>query len=175
MGVIRSGRNHHSAYSGYVDDPQLVVDFLNTLDVENGTDLLTQPAGWERWAAERGLRAGPPEDARTARAALRAAAGDPDSAGASPRVPVHVELSAGRPTLVAASAVEAVMIAAARLQVLGDWARVKICPADDCRWAFYDQSRNRSRAWCSMRVCGNRQKARAWRQRTLSPDGVTHS
>jgi predicted RNA-binding Zn ribbon-like protein len=42
---------------------------------------------------------------------------------------------------------------------------VKICPAADCRWAFFDHSRNRSRTWCSMRVCGNREKARAWRER----------
>ena len=30
---------------------------------------------------------------------------------------------------------------------------------------FYDQSRNRSRAWCSMEVCGNREKARSFRVR----------
>ena len=43
--------------------------------------------------------------------------------------------------------------------------RVKICPADDCLWAFYDESRNGSRQWCSMAVCGNRAKARAHRAR----------
>lgn len=149
-----------------MDDWRLVVDFLNTLDIEGNTDVLARVADWHRWAAERGLRADPPSEAVKVRTALRAAVGDPDSAGAPLRVPVHVELSPDGPSLVAAGAVEAVMAAAARLAVLGDWVRVKICPADDCRWAFYDQSRNRSRTWCSMRVCGNREKARNWRQRT---------
>jgi predicted RNA-binding Zn ribbon-like protein len=47
----------------------------------------------------------------------------------------------------------------------GTWARVKACRADDCLWAFYDTSRNRSGAWCSMASCGNRAKARAFRAR----------
>ena len=38
-------------------------------------------------------------------------------------------------------------------------------PAEDCHWAFYDSSRNRSRTWCSMSVCGNRAKARSYRAR----------
>lgn len=44
--------------------------------------------------------------------------------------------------------------------------RVKICPADDRRLAFDDTSRNRSRHWCSMEVCGSRAKARAHRERS---------
>ena len=35
--------------------------------------------------------------------------------------------------------------------------RLKICP--NCEWLFLDRSRNRSRAWCDMAVCGNRVKA----------------
>jgi len=45
------------------------------------------------------------------------------------------------------------------------WNRLKACRLDDCQWAFYDQSKNRSRTWCSMKVCGNRAKARAYRER----------
>jgi predicted RNA-binding Zn ribbon-like protein len=45
----------------------------------------------------------------------------------------------------------------------GTWERAKACRADDCRWAFYDQSRNRSARWCDMAVCGNRTKVRAYR------------
>ncbi len=37
---------------------------------------------------------------------------------------------------------------------------VRMCQAPDCAWLFLDQSRNRSRRWCDMKVCGNRQKAR---------------
>lgn len=47
----------------------------------------------------------------------------------------------------------------------GSWERLKVCRADDCRWAFYDESKNHSRAWCSMAECGNRAKARSFRER----------
>jgi predicted RNA-binding Zn ribbon-like protein len=43
----------------------------------------------------------------------------------------------------------------------GSWSRLKICPGEDCGWAFYDGSRNRSGRWCSMSVCGGRAKARS--------------
>ena len=36
--------------------------------------------------------------------------------------------------------------------------RLKICP--NCNWLFLDKSRNLSRLWCDMTVCGNRAKAR---------------
>ncbi len=47
----------------------------------------------------------------------------------------------------------------------GTWRRVKACVADDCLWAFYDSSRNRSGRWCDMAVCGNREKVRTYRSR----------
>jgi predicted RNA-binding Zn ribbon-like protein len=47
----------------------------------------------------------------------------------------------------------------------GTWERLKICDADDCRWAYYDRSKNASGTWCSMSDCGNRAKARAYRAR----------
>jgi predicted RNA-binding Zn ribbon-like protein len=44
-------------------------------------------------------------------------------------------------------------------------ARTKICP--NCSWLFLDQSKNQSRLWCDMAVCGNRAKAKAhYRRRT---------
>ena len=45
----------------------------------------------------------------------------------------------------------------------GSWVRLKACR--NCHWAFYDESRNRSAAWCSMQLCGNRLKTRAYRRR----------
>ena len=45
------------------------------------------------------------------------------------------------------------------------WARLKACPAEDCQWAFYDHSRNRSGTWCEIGKCGNRAKARRFRER----------
>ena len=144
-------------------DLDLVVDFLNTLDHEAHTDVLDDPRAWQVWLAARELTDSP--DVRAVRTARRAAAGDP-GAPAAVSAPVTVELAGGVPRLVAADVAGAVLAAASRLAVRDEWARVKICPADDCRWAFYDRSRNRSRTWCSMQVCGNREKARAWRRRS---------
>jgi predicted RNA-binding Zn ribbon-like protein len=50
-------------------------------------------------------------------------------------------------------------------QLESEWPRLKICAADDCRWAFYDRSRNRAGNWCQMGLCGNRAKNRAYRAR----------
>jgi predicted RNA-binding Zn ribbon-like protein len=47
----------------------------------------------------------------------------------------------------------------------GTWYRLKICRRHDCRWAFYDHSKNACGTWCSMRSCGSREKARAYRER----------
>ncbi len=47
----------------------------------------------------------------------------------------------------------------------GTWERLKACRDQGCEWAFYDGTRNRSRTWCDMQVCGNRAKARASRHR----------
>jgi predicted RNA-binding Zn ribbon-like protein len=52
-----------------------------------------------------------------------------------------------------------------RAQLEGTWQRLKACPEATCTWAFYDRSRNRSSTWCSMAVCGNRAKARKFRER----------
>ncbi|HEV7980772.1 CGNR zinc finger domain-containing protein [Amycolatopsis sp.] len=150
-------------------DASLVVDFLNTFDIEEKTDLLTEPAQWRRWAAERGLKPDPISEALEVRDALRASVGDPRLPAVATRTAVHIELTLGGPVLAADNVVGAVLAAAARLAVLEDWRRVKICPADDCLWAFFDHSRNRSRTWCSMSACGNREKARAWRARAVEP------
>lgn len=53
-----------------------------------------------------------------------------------------------------------VALAAADLLTVGDAQRVKECGGEHCNWLFLDQSRNRSRRWCTMRDCGNRLKAR---------------
>ncbi|MPZ74441.1 MAG: hypothetical protein GEU74_14660 [Nitriliruptorales bacterium] len=47
----------------------------------------------------------------------------------------------------------------------GTWERLKVCRNEACHWAFYDRSRNRSRRWCTMEVCGNREKTQVFRQR----------
>ena len=49
--------------------------------------------------------------------------------------------------------------------LMGTWAHLKVCRSDTCRWAFYDHSKNGRSCWCSMRVCGSREKARTYRAR----------
>ena len=46
---------------------------------------------------------------------------------------------------------------ALRLASGADQERMKICA--NCGWLFIDRSKNRSRTWCDMAVCGNRVKA----------------
>jgi predicted RNA-binding Zn ribbon-like protein len=46
-----------------------------------------------------------------------------------------------------------------------EFARLKQCPGHDCGWLFYDRSKNNSRRWCDMAVCGNRSKAKRHRER----------
>jgi predicted RNA-binding Zn ribbon-like protein len=43
--------------------------------------------------------------------------------------------------------------------------RVRTCAADTCEWLFLDTTKNRTRRWCDMKVCGNREKVRRFRSR----------
>jgi predicted RNA-binding Zn ribbon-like protein len=58
-------------------------------------------------------------------------------------------------------------IAQAALNLLThrDPSRIKQCGGNHCGWLFLDISRNNSRCWCDMRVCGNRSKVKAMRAR----------
>jgi len=59
-----------------------------------------------------------------------------------------------------------VVESAATLLTSPDLSRVRECEAERCGWLFLDRSRNRSRRWCDMSVCGNRAKVRRHYQRT---------
>jgi predicted RNA-binding Zn ribbon-like protein len=177
------------------DPVELLIDFLNTVDVEVGTDLLGDDVQWSEWARARGLAPGDRALARAARDGLRQAATHavappeaPGTAGqvvsdptavpagtavpaAVPALPLHVSWATAGPELTGApgvggpDAAGTALAAAVVLNVQGRLVRVKICPADGCAWAFYDRSRNSSRVWCSMAECGNRAKTRAFRER----------
>ena len=49
-------------------------------------------------------------------------------------------------------------------------ARLRACPA--CFWLFLDRSRNGSRVWCDMAVCGNRHKSRLNYNKRRRPLGM---
>ena len=162
---------------------ELVRLLVNTADFDDGTDELTDPDALATWLRAHGL-AGAADLGRVVafREAVRRlllshnggeldrdAVATLDALAAESCV--HVEFGAeGAPRLVpcgdgADAALGRLFAAIARAETDGTWARLKTCPASDCLWAFYDHSRNHSRTWCTMDVCGNRAKARAYRQR----------
>jgi predicted RNA-binding Zn ribbon-like protein len=54
---------------------------------------------------------------------------------------------------------------AAQLMLSDAMQRVRACGVDTCRWLFLDTSKNHTRRWCNMKVCGNRMKARRFQAR----------
>ena len=69
------------------------------------------------------------------------------------------------------AAIGALLAIVARAMIDGSWQRLKACPGRHCGWAFYDRSRNQSARWCAMKVCGDREKARAYYERRISEQG----
>jgi predicted RNA-binding Zn ribbon-like protein len=170
-------------------DLELVRAFLNTTDIGSGSDDLATPAELAAWLSERSLLesgtdagAHDLERSRELREALRAlclvnSSGELDPAAppvldaAAERAGLRLRFGANGEATMAPSA-KGVDGAHGRLLAIvadsmrsGTWERLKACRSDDCRWAFYDASKNHSRAWCSMAVCGNRAKARSFRER----------
>ena len=168
---------------------RLVQDFVNTHDPMSGEEDLPGPPELRSWLVERELL-GPSEDvsSRDVAAARRVREGLRDLLRANnrgPLAPASLELldkaaRAARLSLrftpdgstTVEPAAPGVDGALGRLLVIvseamrdGSWSRLKACGDHECAWAFYDSSRNRSSAWCSMAVCGNRAKARAYRER----------
>lgn len=58
-----------------------------------------------------------------------------------------------------------IALSAHALLTSADADRIGQCSGRDCRWLWVDRTRNKSRRWCDMAVCGNRAKARRHYQR----------
>ena len=167
-----------------------VLAFANTLDVEDGIDEWAPgPVALSNWLGERGLLAEGSAVSRAdfrlaldLRSGLRALAlvnngGPPDESAmmrmgqALDRFPLVADLSPGGPGLrpyrlaPVRAALGVIVAGYARAVATGDWPRLRRCPAEDCAWAFWDSSAKGARRWCTMRVCGNRAKVRAFAQR----------
>lgn len=56
--------------------------------------------------------------------------------------------------------------AAGRLVLSPRLSRVRSCAAGDCGWWFVDDTKNHSRRWCDMKICGNREKVRRFRSKS---------
>jgi predicted RNA-binding Zn ribbon-like protein len=167
----------------------LVREYVNTLDLETGIDRISSPDELAMWLSEQGLvddLVEPTEqelaDALAVREAIRelllannGVETDVDAASktleaAGRRANLGVRFENGRPVLAseddgARGAIGSIVATVAELAPTDEWKRLKGCRDEHCRVAFYDKSRNRSRAWCSMEVCGNREKARSFRAR----------
>jgi predicted RNA-binding Zn ribbon-like protein len=161
----------------------LLRDFVNTYDVQCDIDEFGAPSDLGGWLAEHGLaKPGAHADetdlgtAVALREGLRAAMLEhqepamrrPDLDGLLAALPLRVSLDG--PALVPVhdgvrGALAGVSAAVMATVADGTWPRLKVCRATSCRWAFLDTSKNRSRTWCSMRMCGNRTKTRAYRAR----------
>ena len=51
-----------------------------------------------------------------------------------------------------------ISLSALTLLQQADLTRVKQCQGEKCGWLFFDATKNKSRRWCEMEVCGNRAK-----------------
>jgi predicted RNA-binding Zn ribbon-like protein len=157
--------------------------FVNTRDLEDGTDLLADPATARAWLTDAGLlseRADLGEDdlalAREVREGIRSLL--EGGGGVEPLRRVTADHRArltvaedGTCGLENAGAGELgdglfeLLLTVHRAQEDGSWSRLKVCANPDCQWAFFDRSRNQQGNWCSMAVCGNRLKNRQLRAR----------
>jgi len=172
---------------------QVIEDFLNTVDERTFTrhgeshvpgERLTGPRALADWLADRDLTPGDTplrvtdvEATIALRTALRQALVVGGEATAALRDhPLRlVSDESGGLCLAAASGrpwLDAVVETVATSVAKGDWQRVKLCAAPDCRWAFYDVSRNGRGRWCTMEICGNRHKTRTYRERRSASDTV---
>jgi predicted RNA-binding Zn ribbon-like protein len=166
----------------------LVQAFINShfdLEVEHGAELLCTPAALGRWLSRhdllrsgRGLQDTDLAVMLELRSVLRElAAGHRDptalnrfAAGA----PVEVRFDGPRARFALATghavsgSIGLLLGITAQAMFDGTWSRLKVCPGEDCGWAFYDHSRNQTGRWCSMSVCGGRAKARTHYRRRLA-------
>lgn len=165
---------------------RLVREFVNTRDIEAGTDLLGSADELAKWLRTNDLLMGdaavsPAEldravDLREAvrelvaagPAAVRAAATLSAAARRSRLRPEFTPSGMARLVPSASGADRALgtlLVVITEAMADGRWRRLKVCENDACRWAFFDASRAGAGKWCSMAVCGNRSKAAAWRAR----------
>lgn len=173
------------------EDLARLVSLLNTAGVDGGVDELSNLAGLVEWLgpdASTGATAADLEAAQQLRAALRALAASncgesldevalAKAAHWTARLPVSVQfVSGGSPIVVDGEGpgrvLGEVLASYARSVETGRWRRVKLCASPTCRWTFWDGSKNGSRRWCAMRLCGSRAKMRSYRQRAHAHEGA---
>jgi predicted RNA-binding Zn ribbon-like protein len=143
--------------------------FVNSTDREHDREWL--PA----WLEEHGLPAGDFKRAAELRETIRALLHVNNIGGDAPEAAdrlneaardVRVQVRGDSVVLAGADPLGDVTAVVLSAMLDGTWKRLKVCR--NCQWAFYDTSKNRSGSWCSMQLCGNRLKTRAYRSRRRS-------
>jgi len=143
--------------------------FVNSIDLEHDREWMPD------WLAEHGLPSSELDRAVALREALRALLHVNNEGGSAPDAVaqvneaarrVRVELRDGAVALAGTDPIGEVTAVALTAMLDGTWPRLKVCR--NCRWSFWDKSKNRSGSWCSMQLCGNRLKTRAYRSRRRS-------
>jgi predicted RNA-binding Zn ribbon-like protein len=141
---------------------------INSRDVHNELDWLAD------WLQERGVAGAEIGRARELREALRALVlannglqADPAARDvlnrAAARLSLRLDASGEVRVATDGDPIDVVAAVAIGAMLDGEWRRLKACR--NCSWSFYDYSPNRSATWCSMQICGNRTKTRAYRRR----------
>ena len=173
---------------------RFVQQFVNTAELDEDAEDLTSPEALRDWMAAREL-ADPKADVTEAhlrralvvREGLRAVLYTHNGGERDQEALDQLERAAGRASLratfvddcsprltPAAKGTDAglarLLAIVARSAADGTWDRLKACAGPDCRWAFYDKSKNRSGRWCSMATCGNLHKTRAFRERAKASE-----
>jgi predicted RNA-binding Zn ribbon-like protein len=164
----------------------LLRQFANTVDVSEGSDVFSDVQGLTGWLRDQGLigrRISATKDdlrlARRLRDGLRermTTHGDGPGTAVRPidpaatEIPLRLSFDGDVPRLVPVgpatqAALGQLLVAVADAVSDDTWQRLKICRADDCQWAYFDASKNRSKTWCAMGSCGNREKTRNYRAR----------
>ena len=159
-------------------DEPLALDLVNTEFLPDGTlvDLLATAESTRAWLTAAGLSEAAPGDPGSTCAALRQArAAMRDALSGRDTAPLNRVLGHGRVRLSVSAALaplrtldaddpawQPAVTAAANLLDLLEQApdRIKHCENPACALWFFDTTRNGTRRWCSMAVCGNRMKAR---------------
>ena len=184
VGIVQHPRDSHGLPlpdGSWPDEPGVVREletvrrFGNTINREHGADAWRTTTGLQAWLAAEGYGR-----ARATRRDLqrfcdaREALFRDLSAGTLTQFPAAIadvalravardgELRLSAPG--ANAALAAVVTELMKAAVPGNRRRLKACQR--CGWLFFDVSKNSSGRWCSMRICGGREKARAYRARS---------
>ena len=171
----------------------LIQAFVNTVDIQDGPELLTDQNTLRDWLVAHGLMSAAanvdPSDFKHAiavREAMRGVIGGNSGLAVYPvdLATLNEAATASRPRIRfgpggkarlepeatgAVGALGRLVLTLYSAMQNPDWDRLKLCGSETCRWAFFDRSKNHSSRWCTMASCGNRAKARRFRKKRRAP------